>query len=67
MEKRIESLERNLSILTKEIHEIKELLGTGFTKIAYNFDSIKKEIDALNKRVDTLHKKVDVLNLTVVG
>jgi|GEM_PF-3169389 len=61
MESSVEHLEKNLSILSKEIIDIKELIGTGFKKVGNNFDSIKKEIDSLHLKVDFLTKKVTLL------
>jgi chromosome segregation ATPase len=61
MEQKIENLEKNLTSLTKEMLELKELIGTGFTKVSNNFSSIKKEIDSLHAKVDILNKKVDSL------
>lgn len=60
MEK-IEVIENNLSVLAKEIVELRTLIGTGFTKVSNNFDSIKKEIDSLHNKIDILNKKVDAL------
>ena len=60
MEK-IDSLENNVSILAKEMVELRALIGTGFTKVSNNFDSIKKEIDSLHNKIDILNKKVDAL------
>jgi hypothetical protein len=61
MENKIENLEKNLTALTKEMIELKELIGTGFTKVDNNFASTKKEIDSLHNKVDILNKKVDAL------
>ncbi len=61
MEKRLELLEGNLVQLTKEIGDLKDLIGSGFLKVTNNFDTVKKEIDSLHKKVDFLHKKVDAL------
>lgn len=61
MEQKIESLEKSVTAVTKELLELKELLGTGFKKVDSNFDSIKKEIDSLHIKVDVLNKKVDAL------
>ncbi|MEO8852843.1 MAG: hypothetical protein ABI359_03635 [Ginsengibacter sp.] len=61
MENKIEEVEKNISILSKELVEIKELIGTGFKKVSNNFDSIKKEIDSLRLEVSFLGKKIDLL------
>jgi chaperonin cofactor prefoldin len=58
MEKRVESLEKSIQPLAKEFVEIKDLITSGFPKVANNFDSIKKEIDSL-------HNKADIINLQV--
>ncbi|MEO7048979.1 MAG: hypothetical protein ABI091_26990 [Ferruginibacter sp.] len=61
MDYKIEEVEKNLSILSKELVEIKELIGTGFKKVSNNFDSIKKEIDSLHLEVAFISKKIDLL------
>ena len=61
MDEKIDSLEKNLFTLSKEIIEVKELIGKGFQKVANNFDVIKKGIDSLHFKVDLLNKKVDSL------
>ncbi len=61
MENKIETLEKSVAILAKEVTSISELLGAGFKKVESNFDSIKKEIYSLHSKVDILNKKVDNL------
>ncbi len=61
MSDKIELLEKNVSHLSNELKEIKELIGAGFVKVVNNFDSIKEEIDLLHSKVDSLNKKVDLL------
>lgn len=61
MTDKIENLEKNISSITKDLLELKELISIGFKKVDNNFFSIKKEIDILHSKIDTLNKKVDVL------
>lgn len=61
MDEKIASLENNLSTLSQEVVEIKELIRAGFTKVANNFTSIKNEIDTLHNKVDSLNIKINAL------
>jgi archaellum component FlaC len=61
MEEKINQLEANLSTLSIELIEIKNLIGAGFKKVDANFDSIKNEIGSLNSKIEILTKKVNSL------
>ena len=62
--KYFKDLENLISILNKELKDIKDLLGTGFTKVSNNFDSIVIQINTLHRKIDFLTKKVDLLEGT---
>jgi uncharacterized coiled-coil DUF342 family protein len=61
MQERIETLEKKITVLSQDISEIKELIGSGFKKTDNNFDSIKKEMDGLTIKTESIKKSLELL------
>ncbi len=62
MQVQIKNLESNLSILSRELVELKELIASSFTKVNNNFGLIDSRLSLLDRKVNELNFKMDNLD-----
>jgi archaellum component FlaC len=64
MEERIKTLESNLSSVSQELIDLKNLIVASFKKVDANFGIIGKNLSAIEKKINELKFKVDSLDTT---
>ena len=62
MEDKIVALENNLSILSKELVSLKDLIVASFKKVDTNFSVVSNRLSSLEKKVNDLKFTVDNLD-----
>lgn len=62
MEEKLSQIEQNVSILSKELVALKDLIANGFKKVDTNFSIVEKRLHQLEKKINELNFKLENLD-----